>query len=212
MKCPICQNMTESFTDSAKDILYHECSVCQYIYKSPDIHPDLEQQKIRYDLHENDPEDEGYRAYFQRFLDFVLPVVGNSGGRALDFGSGESDLLAQMLSKHRYRTLSYDPIYRPDDYKKFRYNLIVSTEVFEHLSTPLHTLKALASLLEEGGYIALQTQFRPHDREGFLDWYYRLDPTHIGFFAAKTLRYAAQKAGLRYIDDDGKNKIIFQNH
>ena len=58
----------------------------------------IEDQKARYDLHENEEDNEGYRAYFQRFLDFVLPAV-RKPENALDFGCGESSLLASMLEE-----------------------------------------------------------------------------------------------------------------
>ncbi len=212
MNCPICDNKTDNFWDFKLSIAYHYCRVCDYIFKDPSHHQSLDEQKKRYDLHENDPDNEGYRKYFDRFLDFVLPKVGK-GGRALDFGSGASDLLSQMLSKAGFGTVHYDPIYHPDiSYARYRYDLIVSTEVFEHLSDPLGMMHHLAGLLATDGYLALQTQFHPKGRGEFLEWYYRLDPTHIGFFTPVTLQALASKSSLKYLDDDGTNKIIFQNH
>jgi hypothetical protein len=173
-------------------------------------HANLAEQKTRYDLHENDPNDPGYRAYFQRFLDWVLPQVP-SEGQALDFGCGASGLLAGMLEERGFGAGRYDPIYYPDEaWRDHRYDLIVSTEVFEHLDDPLSTLGHLAGRLRPGGHLALQTQFRPDNDAAFLDWYYRLDPTHIGFFTPTTFRAMTDATGLHVVAEDGANKILLR--
>jgi SAM-dependent methyltransferase len=211
MKCPICATHCDSFVDAKQHTEYHACPACGYWFKSPRHHADLSQQKCRYDLHENDPDDLGYRAYFQRFLDWVLPQISRRQGRVLDFGCGASGLLAGMLQEQGFGAVRYDPIYYPDEsYRDHRYDLIVSTEVFEHLSDPLAILRHLRELLNPGGHLALQTQFLPPGRDVFFDWYYRLDPTHIGFFAPETFRYMAREVGLRNLGNDGRNKILFQ--
>ncbi len=119
----------------------------------------MEAQKARYDLHENDPDSDGYRAYFQRFLDFVLPKVGKPA-TALDFGCGRSRLLADILTQHGIACDAYDPIYRPDiSYNTKKYDLIVSVEVFEHLHDPVAEFRKLIELLYSGGFLAIQTEF-----------------------------------------------------
>jgi len=107
--------------------------------------------------------------------------------------------------------VQYDPIYYPDaTYRDGQFDLIVSTEVFEHLSDPIATLRHLREHLRPGGHLALQTQFPPPGRDAFLDWYYRLDPTHIGFFTPETFRYMAGAVGLQDLGNDGTNKVLFQ--
>ena len=212
MKCPICTSSTDAFSDGKHSVAYHVCPACRYTFKSPEHHQNLPTQKTRYDLHENDPDDPGYRAYFQRFLDYVLPMVP-IGGRALDFGCGASDLLASMLTEAGYTTDRYDPIYHPDSaYASESYDLIVSTEVFEHLDDPLTTLRHLRDRLTPTGHLALQTQFLPDTCEAFLDWYYRLDPTHIGFFTPRTFGAMGELLGLQVVGDDGVNKVVMAMH
>ncbi len=101
MNCHICNKPTESFLHEKTNITYYYCKVCEYIFKSPECHQDFTAQKERYNLHENDAEDEGYQAYFQRFLDFTLPLAGKSNS-ALDFGCGRSSLLASLLEHRQY--------------------------------------------------------------------------------------------------------------
>ena len=210
MKCHICDQETQAFLDEKTGIRYHHCSSCEYIFKSPENFQDLSKQKERYNLHENDEEDTGYQAYFQRFLDFILPLVGKPQS-ALDFGCGASSLLAKMLQKEGIPCDFYDPIYHPetlDEEKK--YDLIVSTEVFEHLHQPREVFKSLLDRLEEGGYLALQTQFHPNDEESFKKWYYHQDPTHIVFFRAKTFSVLAELFGCEMISDNGKNMVLLR--
>ena len=210
MKCHICDQETQSFVDEKTDIIYYHCLDCEYIFKSPEYFQDLSIQKERYNLHENDEEDEGYQAYFQRFLDFVLPLAGTPK-RALDFGCGASSLLAKMLEKEGIPCDHYDPIYHPDTLDEDKkYDLIVSTEVFEHLHQPREVFMNLLNRLERGGYLALQTQFHSNDIEAFKKWYYHQDPTHIVFFTAQTFRVLCKAYGCEFVSDNGKNMVLLR--
>ncbi len=210
MNCHICNRPTESFVHEKTNITYYHCKCCEYIFKSPECYQDLSKQKERYNLHENDEEDEGYKAYFQRFLDFTLPWV-DQPKTALDFGCGISSLLSTMLQKEGIECDFYDPIYHPDtlsDSKK--YELIVSTEVFEHLHQPREVFESLISRLEEGGNLAIQTQFHPNNVEKFKKWYYHQDPTHIVFFTAQTFRVLCEIYGCEFVKDNGKNMVVIK--
>ena len=210
MNCHICDKATHTFLHEKTNITYYHCEDCEYIFKSPECHQDFTAQKERYNLHENDENDEGYQAYFQRFLDFTLPLVGKPK-TALDFGCGRSSLLSSLLEKEGMNCDYYDPIYHPDalnDSKK--YELIVSTEVFEHLHQPREVFKHLLERLEEGGYLALQTQFHPNDAEAFKKWYYHQDPTHIVFFTAQTFRVLCEMHGCEFVGDNRKNMLVIR--
>ncbi|HEY9189761.1 MAG TPA: class I SAM-dependent methyltransferase [Sulfurovum sp.] len=210
MKCHICHNSCDSFIDEKKKIRYYHCDHCEYIFKSPEYYQELSAQKERYNLHENDENDAGYQAYFQRFLDFILPLTGDPK-TALDFGCGATSLLCRMLEKEGMACDYFDPIYHPEtliDTKK--YDIIVSTEVFEHLHQPREVFESLLERLEEGGYLALQTQFHPNDREAFQKWYYHQDPTHIVFFTVRTFEVLCRIYGCELIGDNGTNMVVIR--
>jgi len=210
LKCHICSKPTVAFTHEKTNITYYHCKVCEYIFKSPEYYQDLEMQKERYNLHENNEEDAGYIAYFQRFLDFVLPLVGKPQN-ALDFGCGRTSLLATLLEKEGMACDYFDPIYHPstlDSDKK--YDLIVSTEVFEHLHQPSVVFEHLLQRLNEGGYLAIQTEFHSNEQESFKKWWYPQDPTHIVFFRAQTFKVLCEKYGCRCIADNDKNIILIE--
>ncbi len=210
LKCHICGSSTRSFKDEKSGIVYYHCNGCEVIFKSPECYQSIEVQKARYDLHTNDEHDEGYRAYFQRFLDFVLPQTVDVK-TALDFGCGRSTLLANILNSMNIRTDAYDPIYHPDTpYHSRKYDLVVSTEVFEHLHDPKTVFGALVELLSPGGYLAIQTQFHPQNIEAFKTWYYHKDPTHIVFFVPTTFRRLAEQYGCSYVADNGRNMVLLK--
>jgi hypothetical protein len=210
MHCSICKTKTENWIDEKKDILYYVCNHCEFIFKSPEHYQNFSSQKERYNLHENNADDAGYIAYFQRFLDFVLPQI-NGVTHALDFGCGKSILLADMLKKEGIACDFYDPIYHPNTLKrKKKYDLIVSTEVFEHLHQPQEVFSRLVSDLHSLGYLALQTQFHPKDVVKFKQWYYPNDPTHIVFFRPKTFEILSEMFGCKVISHNEKNMVLIQ--
>ena len=210
MECLICGNLCDGFEDERKGIVYFECSSCQFIMKSKEHFASFDKQKERYNLHNNNEEDEGYQSYFQRFIDFALRA-GEKPKHTLDFGCGASTLLAQMFQKEGVNCDFYDPIYHPDEsYKSKSYDLITSVEVFEHLHDPKAILEMLTQHLNPNGYIAIQTAFYLNDRERFLSWYYRLDPTHIVFFSRHSLAVLAEQVGMSVVDDNAKNMVLLQ--
>ena len=210
MKCHICSKPTVVFTHEKTNITYYHCKACEYIFKSPENYQDLETQKERYNLHENNTEDAGYVAYFQRFLDFTLPLVGKPKN-ALDFGCGRTSLLATLLEEEGISCDYYDPIYHPDTLKdNKKYDLIVSTEVFEHLHQPRDVFESLLEKLHSGGYLAIQTEFHSNEEEAFKNWWYPQDPTHIVFFRAETFKVLTEIYGCRFIKDNGKNMVIIK--
>ena len=210
MVCHICKSDCISFLDEKTSITYYYCPACEYICKSPEYFQGFSLQKERYNLHENDEEDVGYQAYFQRFLDFTLPLTGKPQS-ALDFGCGASLLLAKMLEDEGISCDYYDPIYHSEGLvEDKKYDLIVSTEVFEHLHQPREVFRSLLERLEEGGYLALQTQYHPNDQEHFKKWYYHQDPTHIVFFTVQTFRVLCETFKCEYIGDNGKNIVVLR--
>lgn len=210
MRCLICAGETTLFCDEKLGLESYRCHHCACIFKTPQSYQDIETQKKRYDLHDNDAQSAGYRAYFGRFLDFVLPNTGRPES-ALDFGCGRSTLLATLLADRGIRCDVYDPIYYPDTaYLHREYPLIVSTEVFEHLHDPAAVFERLVACMKKDGYLAIQTQFVPESIQEYLHWYYRQDPTHIVFFALRSFEILSERFGCRVLGDNGKNMLVIQ--
>ena len=212
MKCHICSQETLSFADPKTTILYYQCRECEYIFKSPKYYQDLAVQQKRYDLHQNNENDEGYREYYRRFLNFILPFVGHAKN-GLDFGCGATSLLSEMITKSNIVCDYYDPIYHSDLIdKNKKYDLIVSTEVFEHLHHPKLVFGSLLNRLSDDGILAVQTQFHTNNREDFLRWYYHHDATHIVFFTAKTFMVLSEQFNCKLVGNNGKNIVVIRKN
>jgi len=210
LNCLICNKATISFTVKNTNITYYQCNFCEFICKSKEYYQDLNSQKKRYDLHQNHENDLGYIEYFQRFLRFFLPHIENIEF-ALDFGCGRTSLLAKLLKQKRISCDYYDPIYYPKNLKDGKtYDLIVSTEVFEHLHDPKEVFENLIHRLNMGGYLAIQTEFHSNNIESFNTWWYANDTTHIVFFTSKTFEVMCKLYGCSLILNNNKNIVLIR--
>jgi hypothetical protein len=177
---------------------YLRCPACGYVRVTEDRVPTREQAEARYRLHRNDPAEPGYRAYLTSFIEAAVRDIGEPGIRVLDVGSGPVAALSEVLGRYGYVVQPWDPIFSPElpRYPKW-YELALLHEVAEHLERPYATLAWVARRLLPRGAIAIRTRFVPEDPELFASWWYREDPTHIGFFAARTFGVMAARLGAR---------------
>ncbi|PLX35327.1 MAG: class I SAM-dependent methyltransferase [Clostridiales bacterium] len=210
--CKICGSETRRLYDPQMMDCYHVCPFCDYIFLDEEGYASFEDEKTRYMEHDNSYENEGYRDFLEGFLEAAVFPFGNGFKRALDFGSGPEPVLARIMrEKHGIETDIYDLHFSPDrEYMDKKYDLIVATEVLEHLKDPVETLSGLKERLEPNGLLSVMTLFHHVDDKAFLGWHYRRDKTHIGFFTAKTLEIAGRAAGLELIHADGKRIATFK--
>jgi len=96
------------------------------------------------------------------------------------------------------------------DYKEKKYDLITSTEVFEHFKNPLKEFRKLSNLLKKGGILSVMTLMRPKTRKDFIDWWYIRDKTHIAFYSPKTLYLLGKKFGLKMIYNNNERYITYK--
>lgn len=196
--CLLCDsNECEPFFED-KFRSYLCCRECSLIFVPSEFHVSPESEKARYEEHNNDPEDAGYRAFLERI---AIPVRERfeKGARGLDFGSGPTPLLAKILTDSGFEMKVYDPIYAPDpEMLEKRYDFVVTTEVVEHLKTPLAEFKKLFSLIGHDGMLAVMT--RPFDETvDFRGWHYKNDRTHICFFSEATFDWLSGELVESYI-------------
>ncbi len=188
--CRLCGGTTSSLDapSSSAATPYSRCHVCGYIGLDPAFFPSREEEKRRYLLHKNSAADSGYAAYLRHFVDTAIFPYLIPGSRILDFGSGPEPVLSSLLRDSGYDCDSYDPFFMPSDRWRGRdYDAVILHEVVEHLHDPGKTLLGIIPNLKPGGLIAVRTRFPPADDEDFLSWWYRMDPTHVGFFTPASL-------------------------
>ncbi len=171
---------------------YLECSFCQLIFVPRNQLISTDEEKSRYDNHENSAEDSRYREYLTGIFSGISPYLV-SGSTGLDFGCGASTLLAQIFEEHDFKMSSYDLYYLPDDeiWQK-KYDFIVLSEVIEHFREPRQIMEKLSGILRPQGQIFVKTKFFELEKEKFGNWFYKNDPTHIQFFNQASLNYVAK--------------------
>ena len=210
MTCKICLSHTKTIEDAQLLKTYYACPHCEAFFLDEAFFLSHEQEQKMYSQHNNSLENEGYVAMFENFLDFFWQDIASSKA-ILDFGSGPTPVLSELMKRRGATVACYDKFYQPIAiHETQQYDCITSTEVFEHLDNPLETLDYLNKHLKEKGLLALMTLFHQNDENHFLTWWYRRDPTHIFFYTPKTIACMAEKSCFSVLKTDNKRVIILQ--
>lgn len=101
--------------------------------------------------------------YVNMFLDFIQKTIDPfvfPPARILEFGSGPGPVLAELLQRKGFFVSLYDPYYAPStEVLEKDYDMVTSTEVFEHLKDPQKEMELLQTLIQRGAYLAIMTRF-----------------------------------------------------
>jgi len=210
IKNPVCSLCKTSdcnayFADRCRD--YFQCHTCSLIFVPPHQFLSVDDEKAEYDLHENIPDNKGYRRFLSRlFVPLQERIKPDSSG--LDFGSGPGPTLSLMLEEAGHLMEIYDKFYarNPRALEK-QYDFITATEVLEHLHDPEATLGRLWECLKTGGWFGIMTKLAI-GKAAFAQWHYKNDPTHVCFFSRATCRWLADQwqADLVFV---GKDVLLF---
>lgn len=180
--CPLCNQCGEVFY---RDMFYC-CKECFGIFKATKFFPTLQEEKIRYEQHENDVSELGY----QNFVSPIITAVENNystNSLGLDFGAGTGPVISKLLTDKGYKIRQYDPFFINDtDALKLSYDYIVCCEVIEHFHSPRKEFALLKKLLKPKGHLYCMTHIYTKDIN-FDNWYYKNDNTHVFFFQRETL-------------------------
>ena len=201
--CPLCSAPDSRLFHEDRQRTYRQCEHCELVFVPQKYHLSAREEKARYDLHENDADDGGYRRFLTRMVAAIVPQI-KTDSYGLDFGSGPGPVLAEMLKEAGFKMRLYDPYYAYDPAAlKERYDFIVTTETVEHLSRPGMELERLWSCLKPGGVLGIMTK-RVLNLDKFKDWHYIRDDTHICFFSERSFQHLAERwsAELCLITDD----------
>jgi hypothetical protein len=192
-RCPLCRaaGTVRRFCDDPVRPCFL-CGACDLAFVPRRLHLSPADQKRRYDLHRNDPRDEGYRRFLSRLLDPLIPRLP-PGAEGLDFGSGPGPALSGLLGERGFRARDYDPFYANDPSALGRtYDFVTCTETVEHFSDPAADWDLLFRLTAGNGWLAVMTLFREPGTP-FRDWWYRKDETHVCFYSRETLAWIARR-------------------
>ncbi|NOH39914.1 class I SAM-dependent methyltransferase [Vibrio coralliilyticus] len=194
--CPLCHNpeSLHYFEDKRRE--YLQCPQCELVFVNPEQRLDAKAEKAHYDLHENDPNDAGYRTFLSRVADPILERI-EPGSTGIDFGCGPGPTLSLMLQEQGHNMSLYDLYYHPNtEVLDCTYDFMTATEVIEHLYHPDQIWQQWLNLVKPGGWIGLMTKM-VIDVEAFAKWHYKNDPTHVVFFSRNTFKYLAERDQLK---------------
>ena len=205
--CPLCCSDQIRPYSNNEQVNYFSCTECDLVFMPKQFHLNVAEEKLRYDTHQNNPEDSRYRAFLSKVFNPVLKYI-SSNAIGLDFGSGPGPTLSVMFEEQNFKVDLFDKHYanNPQVFTN-KYDFITTTEVAEHLDNPGFELSRLFLMLNADGVLAVMTQMLDQDIN-FDTWNYKNDPTHICFFSKKTMQYLANQwqAEVEFI---GKDVVLF---
>ncbi len=168
--------------------------------------PSPEEEKQRYDLHVNQPDDIDYLQFLESFISPLLKrIPQNSQG--LDFGSGPVPVLSMLLEQKGLSMKQFDPYYSKNETVLTKiYDFIVCVETVEHFFHPDQEWKKLMRIVKNKGWIGIKTEMFMPETE-FSSWYYKGDKTHVCFYSPETFRWLADFYHLKLEIEE--NSLVF---
>ncbi len=189
-QCPLCQSNAKFFYKDTQS--YFTCKTCHGIFVDANDFPNEQSEKQRYELHDDNSEDKGYR-------NFVSPITKSiqrdftKKDKGLDFGAGTSQIITKVMREKGYNIVSYDPYFHPKrELLHKQYDYIASCEVIEHFYHPEQEFELLKSMLKRDAKLYLMTDIYDENVD-FFSWYYKNDPTHVFFYTKKTFEWIQNK-------------------
>lgn len=206
--CPLCGAAGHPRGSERDGRRYLECPRCRLVFLDSAQRLGREEERARYEAHDNRPDDPGYRAFLARLADPLLARLP-PGAEGLDFGSGPGPTLSALLEERGFPTAIYDPFFAPDPMALERsYDFITCTETIEHLFHPREELARLSSRLRPGGLLAIMTEVL-RDEIDFSEWWYRRDPTHVAFYRDETFAWIGRTFEWSF-ERPHRNVVIFR--
>ena len=194
MRCPVCETEACLPFQTVGERDYWRCPTCVCTFLQPEQRPGPEAEQAEYRLHQNTPDQPGYRRFLQQLATPLLQRL-NGPSEGLDYGCGPGPVLAAELREAGHSVALYDPFFQPDaSVLAQTYQFVTCSKVVEHFHQPAAEFRRLDGLLAPGGWLALMTGFQTDDAL-FASWHYRRDPTHVVFYREATLRWLAWRHG-----------------
>ena len=206
--CPLCAHMPECFCkDRARE--YLRCPRCDLVFVPEQSRLAPAEEKSRYDFHQNDPNDSGYRNFLNRLFQ-PLEKKLSPGARGLDFGCGPGPTLSLMFEEAGYSCAVYD-LYYANDPTVFeqQYDFLTRSETMEHMYRPGKEFERFVQLVKPGGWIAIMTQLYDEAPVPFDRWHYKDDDTHVCFFSKKSFQTLEKTYGL-HLEFHSDSVVLFQ--
>ena len=210
--CPVCRGKASLFYSHQKQKRRFLLSVrtALWSFRRSLLCLSRIQERERYSLHQNSPNDQGYIQWLERFIQRgILPWYIQ--GHILDFGSGPEPVLTQLLKKFNPDVYPFDKYFAPRWPENIKFSLVVLSEVLEHLDDPVEEFRRIGTIAEKGCILTLQTSFlRNFDSKTFSVWWYKDDITHKRFYCASSLLRLGLESGWNLIYQDGTSIAVYK--
>ncbi len=208
MPCPLCQHIEPQLL-ATPDKKYYKCPQCWLIYMDKEFFPSSDDEKARYETHNNTLDNQGYVDFLHRMIDPAIPYFLKDM-KLLDYGSGPNPVLSQLLKKKSFCCDNYDPFFA-NKLPSGQYDGVFCVETMEHFFNPQKEIETLTNLLAPNGFLFVMTLFWT-DINRFTNWFYRRDLTHVCFYHARTFDFIAKKYGFTIKYTDKKRIVIMQKN
>ncbi|TQD40712.1 class I SAM-dependent methyltransferase [Haloflavibacter putidus] len=189
--CPLCFSKASKFFTTSKRTFY-QCLYCKGIFVPPVYFLSSQEEKERYQTHENDVNNVGYQKFVEPLVQQILKYTQPTD-KGLDYGCGTGPVAAKLLRENGYDIQLYDPFFKDDKgILEKKYDFIFSCEVIEHFHKPQQEFTFLSDLLKPNGKLFCRTAIYS-EKIDFENWYYKNDLTHVFFYHKKSFAYIRQK-------------------
>ena len=206
MTCKLC-NATAFWFANAASRDYYRCDTCRSVMLHPRFLLSPDEEKARYETHNNCPRDPRYQKFVSPIVDAVKERFGKQA-RGLDFGAGTGPVITKMLTDAGYSMALYDPFFHDNpNALNQRYDFIACCEVIEHFHQPAKEFRLLRSLLKKGGMLYCKTELFSENTD-FEAWYYKNDPTHVFFYNEKSFAWICENLSFSYAHIDGRLIVL----
>ena len=202
ISCRLCGHSVDLFV-KRKERWYERCPRCHFIQVKFEHLPSREEERKEYLLHDNHPEQKGYRRFLSPVTNLALKWLqsqSNDDIRIVDFGAGSGRAIAAILAESGWQVNNYDPIFGPFELPdKGSVDLLICTEVVEHFHQPMNDWSYMVELLSTRGVALVMTEWSNNHNNGsdFLNWHYIREHSHVGFYHQDTFRWLSKALGFR---------------
>jgi len=202
--CPLCNSPSTVFYQQ-KHRINHQCNNCYGIFVDEKLRPNSETERLRYQKHNNNIEDERYQKFVSPITSAIMRDF-TQNHKGLDFGAGTGPVISKILKDNNFQIQLYDPFFHNHpNLLKDKYNYIACCEVIEHFHDPKMEFSLLKDLLLQNGKLYCMTNIY-NEGIDFHNWDYISDKTHVFFYHKKTIHYIKEE--FRFSDVTIENRLI----